>query len=188
MMDVRRFNHAVDDINRNTIHKVATFMLIKKCHNTFVSSTVPCLQRNQTCRRKERSIDGSCRIFFAIYSINDIFYVIGIARFIRAAVHLTENTTPIPLGQNFDGIRAVTFWLAKNCTDHGQRYQLRRIWQIPFSEHTLILQQKVTSKLETCQNRISICDIRIILQSQHIFFLTGYCPCFSRFLIHIARV
>ena len=119
---------------------------------------------------------------------NHVLNVIGIAGFVRTAIHLTQNPAPIPPRKSFDCVWLIAFGFSENSADCRKWNQLRCIGQISLTENALITKKKLLCDFEPRQHCIPVRYVRFIRKSQNIFLFAGDCVCLSRLLVQIACI
>ena len=119
---------------------------------------------------------------------NHVLNVIGIAGFIRPAIHLTQNPAPIPPRKCFDCVWLIALGFSENSTDCRKWNQLRCIGQISLTENALIPKKKLLCDFEPRQHCTPVRYVRFIRKTQNIFLFAGDCVCLSRLLVQIACI
>ena len=188
MVNVRRLKHTVHNVNRRVVHKITAFLLVEKSHNSLICRTQTGLKGQQPRRRKDCAVDRVHRIWTSIDLLNHVLNVIGIAGFVRTAIHLTQNPAPIPPRKCFDCVWLIAFGFSENSTDCRKRNQLRCIWQVSLTENALIPKKKLLCYFEPRQHCIPVRYVRFIRKSQNILLFAGDGVCISRLLVQIACI
>ena len=174
-MDVGRGHHGLHHGHLLAVDEVAAVLAKHERHDALVRSTVARLQAEQADGLEVGSVHGAHRRWIALDRIDKVLDVVGVARLVRAAVHLAEDPAPEPLAKDVLVSLELELVAPDVRTGRSERYDLRRVGQVAFAENALT-EQELACYVESFEQVVEVRLVVLKLEVEHVLLLAARVP------------